>query len=387
MRSSFVIAAAAAAALTAACARHTATAAASDAGTPAAGAVALPADSPMLKQIASAPVRLVDLPTDEVVAPGKIEANPGRVAKIVLPVGGRVTSVLVKTGDSVRRDQPLLTIQSPDADAAVSAYLTAAAGVAQAEAAQGKAQADRDRVADLFDHNAVARKEVLTADSTLAQTKAALDQARAAREQAARRMAVLGLTPGEPDSRVTVRSPLGGKILDLAVVAGEYRSDTTASVMTVADLTTVWVSSQVPESYIRFVQRGEEIAVSLVAYPGEVFTGHVSRIADTVDPQSRTVKVQAEMDNRDGRLRPEMYGSIHHVESTAPTTVVPVGAVVQQADASIVFVETAPGRFEPRTVTLGKRAAADVRVTNGLEPGELVAVDGVMLLQGLLKRS
>ena len=102
--------------------------------------------------------------------------------------------------------------------------------------------------------------------------------------------------------------------------------------MTIADLSTVWVSSQVPESYIRFVQLGEHVEINLVAYPGEIFEGKVSRIADTVDPQTRTVKVQAEVDNRHGRFRPEMYGSIHHVESTAPMTVIPFAAVVQDGN-------------------------------------------------------
>src|SRR5262249_12853202 len=135
------------------------------------------------------------------------------------------------------------------------------------------------------------------------------------------------------------------------------------------------------------VQMGEEVEISLVAYPGERFAGHVSRIADTVDPQTRTVKVQAEIANREGRLRPEMYGTIHHVEATAPTVVVPFAAVVQDENAALVFVESSPGRFEPRPVTLGKRAGADVRVVDGLTPGQTVAVDGVMLLEGLLKSS
>ena len=91
-------------------------------------AVVLAADSPMLKQLRRQRVELRELPTDEIVTPGKLEANPNRVSKVVLPVTGRVTAVLVKTGDAVTKDQPILTIQSPDADAAMSAYLSARAG-------------------------------------------------------------------------------------------------------------------------------------------------------------------------------------------------------------------------------------------------------------------
>ena len=353
---------------------------------PASNTVVIPADSPMLAQIRRERARLVALPTDEIVAPGKIDANPNHVSKVVLPVTGRIATVLVKIGDAVRKDQPLLTIDSPDADSAMSGYLSSQASTTQAQAGLVKAQADFDRASDLFEHNAIAKKEVLAADSALAQARAALDQAHASREQALRRLGVLGLAPGDFQQRVVVRSPLAGKVLELSVVPGEYRNDTTVSVMTIADLGTVWVTSQVPESYIRFVQVGERVEIRLVAYPNELFEGRVSRIADTVDAQTRTVKVQAEMDNHDGRFRPEMYGSIHHIESVANTLVVPAGAVVDAADSrTIVFVETSPGRFDERDVSVGKRAGDLVRVGSGLAPGDLVVVDGAMLLKGLVK--
>jgi cobalt-zinc-cadmium efflux system membrane fusion protein len=339
----------------------------------------------MLNQIRRQRVSLRDLPTDEVVAPGKIETNPNRVSKVVLPLAGRVTAVLVKTGDAVEKDQPLLRLQSPDADAAMSAYLSAAASERQAEVAFTKAKADFDRAADLFEHDAVAKKDVQSAESALAQAKASLEQARAAREQSRRRLMVLGLSENGFEQQVVVRAPLAGKVLDLSVVPGEFRNDTTAPLMTIADLGSVWVTSQVPESYIRFVEVGERVEINLVAYPGEVFEGHVARVADTVDPQTRTVKVQAELDNRKGRLRPEMFGSIHHIDATAKTPVIPAGAVVRAGDQTTVFVETAPGRFESRRVTLGAPAGDAVRVISGVSTGESVVVDGAMLLQGLLR--
>jgi cobalt-zinc-cadmium efflux system membrane fusion protein len=352
-----------------------------------AGVVVIPPDSPMLAQIKREKAGTKDLPTDEIVAPGKIEANPNRVSKVVLPVTGRVVSVMVKVGDAVKKDQPLLSLQSPDADAAISGHLSAQAGLMQAKAALVKAQSDFDRSSDLFEHNAVAKKDVVSAESALAQAKAGVEQAQASLDQAVRRLAVLGLKPGDSSQEVVVRSPLAGKVLELSVVPGEFRNDTSVSLMTIADLSSVWVTSQVPESYIRFVQVGERVEINLVAYPNEVFEGKVARIADTVDPQTRTVKVQAEMDNSKGRFRPEMFGSIHHVESTMPMTVIPFAAVVQDGNRSIVFVEQSPGRFVERDVTIGKRAGDVVRVVSGITPGESVVVDGVMLLKGLVKRT
>jgi cobalt-zinc-cadmium efflux system membrane fusion protein len=349
------------------------------------GSILIPPDSPMLKQIRRETVSVANLPTDDVITPGRIEANPNRVSKVVLPVSGRIVTVLVKMGDAVTKDQPLLTIQSPDADAAMSMFLSAQASVSQAQAALNKAQFDFDRAADLFDHNAVAKKDVQSAESALAQSRAALEQGQAAREQARRRLTGLGLTPGDFTQEVVLRAPLSGKVLELSVVPGEFRNDTSAGVMTIADLSSVWVTSQVPETYIRFVQVGERVEINLVAYPGETFLGRVSRIADTVDPQTRTVKVQAEMDNRNGRFRPEMFGSVHHVESTASIAVVPAAAVVQEGDRAVVFVEQPPGYFAARRVAVGKSAGDRVRVLSGVAPGESIVVDGVMLLKGLIK--
>src|SRR5262249_39208744 len=161
-----------------------------------------------------------------------------------------------------------------------------------------KAQADSDRAADLYAHDAVAQKEVQAAVAELAQAQAAVEQARAARAQSLRRLQLLGLSTSGSDQQVTVRAPLSGKVLELSVVPGEFRNDTTTPLMTIADLSTVWMSSQVPETSIRFVHVGQHVGISLVAYPGETFEGRVSRVADTVDPQTRTVKVQAELDNK-----------------------------------------------------------------------------------------
>jgi len=83
----------------------------------------------------------------------------------------------------------------------------------------------------------------------------------------------------------------------VSVVPGEFRNDLNANVITIADLSTVWVASDVAESDIRFIRLGERVDIELTAYPGETFHGQVTRLADSVDPQTRTIKVRAEMAN------------------------------------------------------------------------------------------
>ncbi|PWU05478.1 MAG: hypothetical protein C5B51_14550 [Terriglobia bacterium] len=345
------------------------------------GVVTIPADSPKLKEIRVEAVKSAEVPLDEVISPGKIETNPNVVSKVTLPVAGRVAAVLVKLGDSVRRGEPVLTLESPDADAGESTYLQAQAGVTQAKANLNKAQADYERASDLFAHEAVAKKDVLTAENALAQAKAALEQAQATVQQSERRLQLLGLKPGEFGQKVTVPASISGKILEISVAPGEYRNDTNAAVMTIADLSTVWVSSDVPESQIRFIQPGERIDVTLTAYPGETFHGRVTRISDTVDPQTRTIKVHAEMDNARGRLRPEMFGTIRHTESTRIVPVVPPGAILQSNGDTTVWVERQTGRFEAVNVKTGERVANQIPVVSGLRPGDRIVVEGAMLLR------
>jgi cobalt-zinc-cadmium efflux system membrane fusion protein len=346
------------------------------------GSIVIPADSPKLKEIRVAIVRSAEVPTDEVVSPGQIEVNPNRVSRVLLPVTGKIATVLVKIGDRVHKDEPLLTLESPEAEAAQSAYLQALAGLNQSKAVLVKAQADYDRSTDLFEHNALAKKEVLSAESALVQAKSAVEQSEASRQQTIRRLELLGLKPGAFGEKVVVSSPMSGKVLEMSVAPGEYRNDTNAAVMTIADLSTVWVASDVPESYIRFIQPGERIDVTLTAYPGEVFRGRVTRIADTVDPQTRTIKVRAEMNNSAEKFRPEMFGTIRHTESMHVVPVIPPGSVIEEEGRNSVFVESSPGHFHPINIQVGKRYGDMLPVISGLKPGDRIVVDGAMLLKG-----
>ena len=344
------------------------------------GLVILPADSPKLTQIRVETVETADLPTEEFTAPGKIDVNPNRVSRLLLPVPGRISKVLVKLGDSVAAGQPLLTVDSPDAGEAMSAYLQAEAALAQGKVGLAKATADLDRTRDLYEHDAVAKKEVLNAESGLAQAQAAVDQANAAREQASERLKLLGLTNGKFGQQVVVRAPIAGKVLEVAVGPGEYRSDTNAPLMVIADLGTVWVSADVPESSIRLIKVGDSVDTTLDAYPGEVFQGRITRIADTLDPKTRTLKVLVELKNPSGRFRPEMFARIRRLGAVRKVPVVPISAVLHEYGRAIVFLERSPGQFERREVSIGKRAGEVVPVLSGIQPGDRVVVDGAVLL-------
>jgi cobalt-zinc-cadmium efflux system membrane fusion protein len=344
------------------------------------GEIHLPPDSPQLQRLRVEEVQTEKVPVEEVVVPGKIEAKPTRVSRIALPVAGRVKQVMVTIGDAVREGQPVMAIDSPDIGAGLSAYRQAQAKLSQVRAAEAKADADVNRIRDLFQNRAAAQKDLISAETTLVQSKSDVAQAEAALEESQKKLQVFGIRPDQSSQEVLVRAPVTGKVLEISVTAGEYRNDTSAPVMTIADLSTVFMTADVPENQIRLIRIGEPIQIALTAYPGEIFKGQVKKIGDTVDPQTRTIKVRAELQNPNERLRPEMFGEIRHQQGVREMPVVPAGAIVQGDQRNIVYREKSPGTFEIVDVTVGQRKGDRVPVLTGLQAGDRIVTDGAMLL-------
>ena len=338
-------------------------------------------NSPQLEHIRTAPVGQAEVPIEELSAPGKVEPNPGRVSHVALPVAGRIREVMVGLGDSVRQGQVILTVESPDVSATQAALRQAEANISQAKATLAKSEADLARAQDLLANKAIAQKEVLAAETTLAQAKASLDQATAARDESLRKLQLLGLAADGKEQLVSVRAPVPGKVIDLSVTPGEYRNDTSMPVMTIADLGTVWVAADVPETAIRFIRIGEPVAITLSAFPDRVFTGRVKRIGDLVDPQTRTIKVRAELDNSSGQFRPEMFATIRHSQGSKPAMVIPKSALFQQQDRVTVFRKRSRGEFEELPVTVFWQDDNRAAIQGELHSGDQVVVDGVAQLR------
>jgi len=344
--------------------------------------VTLPTDSPLLDELKTGVVERAEFPTAEIVAPGRLRAVPTRYARVSSPVKGKIARVLVQEGDAVAQGAPLVELESADATEFESAQVQARAAVDQARSELAKADADRDRLRDLFAHDAVARKEVLNAETEYDRAAAAMRQAEAALAEASRRLEILGLAPGKVDQALVVRAPLAGKVIDLAVAPGVFWDDTNAPLMSVADLAVLWVTSNVPEADVSKIRVGESLEVHLTAVPDRVFQATVQRVADTVDPTSHTIEVRGELANPDGLLRPEMFGQIRHVDALAQIAVVPVDAVLQSEGEPYVYRVVSPGVFEPTPVQLGVRRAKRVAVLRGVAAGDTIVVDGAVLLAG-----
>ena len=335
-----------------------------------------------LRQIRVAEVEVKEVALEEVRAPGKVELDPNRVSHLLMPVPGRIREVLVKLGDAVSEGQTILLIESPEAVAAATAHRHSLAELRQAKSAQAKAEKDLARIKDLYDHRAAALKNVSDAENDLVQAQAAVEQVQALEEENGHRMEMLGLLPAGDPRSLAVHAPIQGKVLEIGVAPGEYRNDTAASLMTIADMSTVWITSNVPEGQIRLIQPGERVEVELSAYPGELIRGTVKRIADTVDPETRSVKVQAELPNPGGRFRPEMFGRIYHSHGLHAMPVAPASALVQGQAGTFVYVEIKPGVFQRTRVSAGEARDGIAPILSGLRGGERIVVDGAFQLKG-----
>jgi membrane fusion protein, heavy metal efflux system len=345
------------------------------------GLVVLPPESPKLQEMTIEPVRTVPVAADQVIAPARIQLNPNRVGHAVLPVAGRIARVMVKLGDTVTQGQPLVMIDSPAVSDAEAAFTQAQSGVHQAEVAAAKADADLARLTTLFEHGATAEKEVIAGRTSVALAKDSLEQAQSIREQARRRLELLGLKAGQSQQQVVVGAPISGKVLEIGVVEGEYHNEISASLITIADLTKVWATSDVPESDIRYCKIGGKAELELIAFPHESFSARVTRIADRVDKETRSIQVSAELDNPSGRLRPEMYGQIRYQGSLASMLWTPEAAIVQADGKDIAFVEQARGRFQAAPVELGQRYQNGFVILKGLKAGDRVVTEGAVYLK------
>ena len=343
--------------------------------------VTIAPDSPKLAQIHAEAVATAAVPANEVNSPGKIEANPNRLSHVIAPLSGRVLQVLVRIGDAVKQGDPVLVMECPDLDTAIANHAQAEASVIQAKIALAKAKSDYDRTKTLLDRGAAPEKDVIAAKSVVDQSEPAVRQAEALTSQALRRLQILGVQPGAVGQKLTVRAPISGKVLEIGVTASEFKNDTSASLLTIADLSSVWVSSDVQEAHIGLVRKGQQVEIALSAYPNEKFSGRVLQIADVEDPTTRTIKVRSELPNPNGRLRPEMYAQIRLVGESNRMPVVPASAIIQTDGKSVVYRELSKGVFQAVRVTTGGKAGDRIAIVSGLSAGDRIVTDGVMLLR------
>jgi cobalt-zinc-cadmium efflux system membrane fusion protein len=233
-----------------------------------------------------------------------------------------------------------------------------------------------ERQQDLAAHGIVGQREV-------EQAKTDRDSALSDFNRTKDRLRLLGMDPDKTTlgSPLIVRSPLTGKVLDILAATGEFRNDPTAPLMTVADLSDIWVTANVQEKDIHFVHRGDPAVATFAAYPTERFGGKVLFVADVLDPDTRTAKVRIAYPNGDGRLRPAMFATVTLKTWDTKELTVATTALVLSGDKTTVFVQISPNTFEQRRVGTGEQIGQRTVVKDGLQIGDKVLIREGALLQ------
>ncbi|VAW61534.1 Probable Co/Zn/Cd efflux system membrane fusion protein [hydrothermal vent metagenome] len=177
-----------------------------------------------------------------------------------------------------------------------------------------------------------------------------------------------------------IHSPFDGIVMKVGVREGQYVTPNTELYM-LADLTNIWVYVDIYENELPWVKKGDTAQIKVKAIPGEVFTGKVTYIYPYMERKTRTNRIRLEFNNSDLRLKPEMFANVTLMASKqVDAIVVPSEAIVRSGTDNQLFVVREPGKFEPRTVTLGVSSEGMTQILSGVKPGEEVVTSSQFLI-------
>ena len=293
--------------------------------------------------------------------PGRLVWDEDRTVRIVPQVGGRVQKITVEIGSEVKAGQILATLSSPD--------------FGQAQADARKAQADQQVAKQGLERQRELHAAGIVADKDWQQAQAEAARAQAEADRASRRLGGLG---GASDGSYTLRSPLGGVVVERNLNPGlEFRPEQTSDpLFVVTDPTSLWLRIDASEADLAALKAGEKISLQVKQYPNEHFAGVIRHVGDFVDPTTRTIRVRGEVPNPDRRLKGGMFATALIELPPTQALLVPSAAVFLVGEQRYVFVEEATGRYILRAVQAGPERGGLIEILSGVKEGEKVVIEG-----------
>jgi cobalt-zinc-cadmium efflux system membrane fusion protein len=320
--------------------------------------------------------------------PGTITLDPSRVARVPGRVEGTVTQMRKRLGDLVTPGEVVAVLDSREVADAKSEYLTA--------------QVALDLQRTIFERHKALWSQKSNAELQYLQAKESFLEAELRLGLARQKLVALNLDPGEvvraakqesgPNAIVStlreyaIRSLTGGRVIERKVDVGVLvgRQGDPSDLYTVADLSVVWVELAVPTADLETVEEGQAAVIASGAEIGKRGDGRVIFISPLVDPNTRSARVVAEMDNEAMLWRPGAVVTASIVTKQEPVDVFVPRAALQTVDGkAVVFVRTSGG-FQKRIVTTGRSDEQAVEITSGLSSGERIAVKNTFLLKAEL---
>ena len=305
---------------------------------------------------------------------GSVAYNSFHTTPVITPVGGPVSRIAVVPGQRVHRGQPMLYVASPDYSQLRSNYLKAKDAYALAQLAHSRAQ-------DLYQHHALALQSLEQAASVEVQAGGDLAASEAS-------LKVLGITDpnallkGPPSFEAPVGAPIGGEVVEQNVSMGQLLQAAATQCFVISDTSTVWVMVNIYQSDLSYVRVGDPVTIQTDTYP-DLFHGHISYVAASLDPTTRTLQARIETSNPGDKLKKDMYVTAM-VDAGAIRNAIaaPDSAVLRDSENQpFVYVEDSANRFGRRPVTVGESIQGQTQITTGLKPGERFIGNGSLFLQ------
>lgn len=333
------------------------------------GTVHFAPQAPQLSSLEVTAVEQVVLPVAEPL-PGRVAYDETRTSRISSPIAGRVTRLHAEVGDVVAAGRVLATLDAPDLGAAQ-------ADLQKALADENRKKRAFDRAKLLFDAEVIAGKDYESAVADVQQASAET------RRAASRLQNLHGAPAATPGGMFALRSTIGGMVTERQLNPGqEVRPDLPAPLYVISDLAHVWVTVDAPEALAARIRDGLQVIVESDAYPNERFAGTVEKVAPVLDPITRRIQVRCSVPNVDRKLKPEMFVRVSLLPDAHQRKVIalPNSSLYTEGLASFIFVETAPGTFAKRRVTVVRAGADRTYVADGVGVGERVVTEGAFLL-------
>lgn len=337
--------------------------------------------------------------TTTIQATGTVGPNETRVAHIRPLANGRIERVLVNIGDHVQAGQALVEYDNIALGELAGQYVAGVAALEKAKADSQVAKRSLERAQNLVSAGALAQAELDRRDAEYNNSRAAISTQQAEIAITDEKLHRFGLSDADilkleaadsgyhrEASHSEVRAPFAGVVIRYNVSPGEV-VDSTSDLMTIADLSTVWIQADVYEKDIARVRAGQHSRISVDSYPGEVFTGTVSYISDFLDPKTRTSRVRCEAANRDGRLKLDMFATVQlPTPETRTAVMVPTEAIQRFGNETAVFIPVSESAYRRARVRLGTESDGWVEILAGLKEGETVVTRGSFYLKSAMLR-
>ena len=329
---------------------------------------------------------------------GKIAINEDTTTPVFSPYSGRVSRLIARPGDFVERGAPLFAIEASEFVQGHNDLVTAVAGVEKTQSRLVLAQAAEKRQRELLAIRGGAAKDLEQAQSDLVGAQGDLRAAEIALAAVRNRLRILGRTDDEIaklekqdriGAEVTVGAPIAGTIIQRRVGLGQYiNAGATDPVFTVGNLSTVWLIANVRESDAPYMKLGAAVEVTVLAFPGKVFSARLSYVAPALDPNTRRLSVRAEIQNPNRELLPELFASFRIISGESRLMpAVSADSIVYEGDKARVWLARPDDKtVVSRAITVGDTVNGMVEVRQGLSVGETVVTSGTLFIDRAAKR-